>query len=135
MYKGLLVPCDSAAHIKSSQRSLICSSHMLRDELRIITSDKWDSEVWGAASPSPLGVPRAKLYFYFAKQDHWVADKTRDDLIKLRSRGAENDISAEDRDRGYDWWPRMEIDGNNVPHGFCLSELPRPAISISTDLQ
>jgi hypothetical protein len=87
---------------------------MGNDEMTEITTDKWDSEVWGAAEPSPAGIPRPKLFFYFGKKDHWVADRTRDDIMRARGRlYAEID----------DWKPWMEIDKLDTPHGFCIGKL------------
>jgi hypothetical protein len=82
------------------------------DEMRKINSDKWDDEIWGAAHPPKHGVSRSKLFFYFGKKDHWVADTTREDLMKLRgrSRGVKDD----------EWRPKMEIDDRDIPHGFCI---------------
>ena len=37
-----------------------------------ITSDKWDEEIWGVATPSKFEKPVAKLYFYFGAEDRWV---------------------------------------------------------------
>jgi len=79
------------------------------DEMKQITSDTWDSELWGAAHASPTGIPRPKLFFYFGEDDHWVADRTRDDLMGLRGRDGGN---------GEGWRPKMEIDGLGIPHAF-----------------
>jgi len=83
---------------------------MGRDEMAQITTDRWTDDLWGAAHPSPTGVPRPKLFFYFGKKDHWVADRTRDELLRLRGRG----------EGGETWKPKMEVDGNEIPHGFCI---------------
>lgn len=73
--------------------------------MREITSDRWKDEIWGSAI-DPAG-PR--LFFYFGDPDHWVADKTRDELIATR---AYREGSEEQ------WRPRMEIDRMGIPHGF-----------------
>ncbi|KAJ9642941.1 hypothetical protein H2199_004463 [Coniosporium tulheliwenetii] len=75
----------TAAFIKS-RWGVKQALHMAREEMQVITADTWDDEIWGAAALSPSGLPRSKLFFLFAKQDHWVADETRDDLIRLRAR-------------------------------------------------
>jgi hypothetical protein len=93
---------------------------MGRDEMQTITADKWDSEIWGAAEPSHSGIPRPKLFFYFGRKDHWVADRTRDDLIRLRSGRHENVVSELEQGEAQVWKPKMEIDGEGVPHGFCI---------------
>ncbi|KAF2474294.1 uncharacterized protein BDR25DRAFT_332396 [Lindgomyces ingoldianus] len=83
-----------------------------RDEMLTITSDRWDAEIWGAAHPSKHPHPRPALRFLFAKADHWVADETRDDLIKVRGLSKHSDE---------DWKPIMEVDEvRGWPHGFCI---------------
>lgn len=85
--------------------------HMARDEMNEITVDKWDDDVWGSAASSDHA--RTKLYFYFGENDHWVANRTRDDLLATR---------AYEAGTAEHWKPRMESDQNGIPHGFCMSE-------------
>lgn len=85
---------------------------MVRDEIREITDDEWDEEIWGASVQAALS-RRAKLIFYFGKNDHWVAERTRDDLIRTR---------AFRPDESNEWKPRMIIDEDGIPHGFCISK-------------
>lgn len=93
--------------------------HMARDEMNMISEDAWDAEIWGAAQASPSGFPRPKLFFLFGKDDHWVSNETRNDLIKIRA-GEEN------------WRPRMEIDEvENWPHAFSISESRGRSILLS----
>lgn len=79
---------------------------MARDELASINEDKWHAEdFWGLvkeddaadgglydddreASDSIVtapGAPRTKLYLLFGKDDYWVNNTSRDDLISKRS--------------------------------------------------
>ncbi|KAF2404185.1 hypothetical protein EJ06DRAFT_578878 [Trichodelitschia bisporula] len=81
--------------------------HMARDEMSLITTDTWDAEIWGAAHPSPTGTARSQLFFYFGEEDHWVAEETREEIIRARGGGE-------------DWRPRMEVDEGGIPHGFCV---------------
>jgi hypothetical protein len=90
------------------------TSYMGADEMRQINSDSWDAELWGAAHDSPTGIPRPKMYFYFGTNDHWVADRTRDDLMMLRGRADEDEV----------WKPKMEIDKLGIPHAFPDGEFP-----------
>lgn len=105
---------------------------MARDELRTITHDRFDDNIWGTADSGPmqthdiasksseaaiapaigLGHKRnpPRLFFYFGQNDHWVADQTRDALIA--SRGTKDPGSK---------GPWMEVDEGGVPHGFCLT--------------
>jgi len=85
---------------------------MARDELILIRPDQWDHEVWGSAHESPLGISRPKLFFYFGENDHWVANRTRDDLIATRG-GSE------------EWKPHTEIDRHGTGHGFCTGKCRR----------
>lgn len=87
--------------------------HMLRDELNEMTEDKWDDEIWGAAALDAQS-SRTKLVFYFAAKDGWIADQTRDDLIKARA------LKEDEPDQ---FKPRMYIDDAGVPHDFCVSKL------------
>lgn len=89
---------------------------MGKDEMLSISTDKWDSEIWGAAHPSATGTPRPKLFFYFGERDHWVADRTRADLMLARGRRGMHGGTDEE------WKPRMEVDDMGVPHGFCICE-------------
>ena len=91
---------------------LILYRHMARDEMDEITSDRWDSDLWGIAKPKD-GCPRPKLFFYFGKDDRWVADHTRDELIAARGYREGG---------GEEWKPRMLVDEEGITHDFCLSE-------------
>ncbi|KAI9680025.1 MAG: hypothetical protein M1817_005041 [Caeruleum heppii] len=87
---------------------------MAKDEMMSITEDRWDEEIWGAATTMidntrtnisgpgttrnrstgdrhslratdpSTSPPPPKLIFYFAEKDHWVAANTRDELIAAR---------------------------------------------------
>ncbi|KAK5013236.1 hypothetical protein LTR16_003873, partial [Cryomyces antarcticus] len=83
--------------------------HMAKDEIATITEDRWDEGLWGATVASSS--PKTKLFFYFGENDHWVGDRTRDELIAAR---------AYQTTRGDEWRPKMEIDQNGIPHGFCI---------------
>lgn len=122
----LAQPPDAArttAEFLKSPHGVRQALHMATDELQTITHDAWDAEVWGAADPSPVGVARPKLFFLFGKEDHWVADETRDELIKARGRAR-----AEKRDEEK-WKPVMEVDESGIPHGFCID--PNHSITVA----
>lgn len=78
--------------------------HMAADEMHSITTDKWTDDVWGVASTKD---PVAELFFYFGRNDHWVAEKTRDEIIALKGR----------RDG---LGPKMFVCEEGLPHAFCL---------------
>ena len=67
--------------------------------------------------PSAHAHARPILRFLFARKDHWVADETRDELIRARGRGAGGGA------RGEEWKPVMEIDAEEGwVHGFCIRQ-------------
>lgn len=77
--------------------------HMAADEMRTITSDKWTDDVWGVATARE---PLTEMVFYFGRNDNWVAEKTRDQILALRDGSG----------------PRMLVCEEGLPHAFCLSE-------------
>ncbi|KAF1966509.1 hypothetical protein BU23DRAFT_544378 [Bimuria novae-zelandiae CBS 107.79] len=108
-------PAD-AAHVTAafvkSQYGVHQALHMARDEMREMAADTWDEEIWGALSPSTHPHPRPILRFLFAEKDHWIADETRDELIKARG-----GIDGEDHK------PVMEIDQQEGwVHAFCIQQ-------------
>lgn len=120
---------------------------MARLELREIRADKWGEEVWGATNGEDGGdddddddegdvpcevVKNPRLYFWFAKQDHWVADVTREEILRGRGKtgfvetndnlGVGDDLQSENyhlarRTRT----PRIRIDETDgLVHAWCL---------------
>lgn len=81
--------------------------------MQTITSDTWDDELWGVTTDQNQSVEKTSLYFLFGRNDRWVADETRDDLIATRA-GASGENG--------DWKPKMEVDEMGLPHGFCIGE-------------
>lgn len=81
---------------------------MAADEMRTITFDRWTDDVWGVGSARK---PLMELFFYFGRNDHWVAEQTRDDIIALR--GCKDGLG-----------PKMFVCEEGLPHAFCLSEYP-----------
>lgn len=77
---------------------------MAADEMRTITSDKWSDDIWGVATAQE---PLAKMFLYFGREDHWVAEKTRDEIVALRDGSG----------------PKIFVCEDGLPHAFCLSEL------------
>ena len=85
---------------------------MARDEVREITEDRWDDDVWGVAESLPVK-SRARIVLYFGEKDHWVADHVRNDLMAKRaSRSNELEMKT----------VSMSIDEMKVPHSFCICE-------------
>ncbi|KAG0156004.1 hypothetical protein PDIDSM_3180 [Penicillium digitatum] len=96
---------DATCAFLKSRGGVRQALHMAADEMRTITSDKWSDDVWGAASARE---PIAKLFFYFGRNDHWVADQTRDDIVEVRGR------------KGGQAGPSMVVCEEGLPHAFCL---------------
>lgn len=84
---------------------------MAADEMRTITSDKWTDDVWGVAHARE---PLTKLFFYFGRNDHWVAEKTRDEIVAARG--------CKHGDGEGEVGPRMFVCEEGLPHAFCLSK-------------
>lgn len=89
--------------------------HMAQDELRVVSDNKWDDEIWGAVTPSWLSQPRSRLFILFGRDDRWVLDEVRDNLIMQKGRPA---VVSEGQDIGK---PVMVIDETGIPHDFCIS--------------
>ena len=87
--------------------------------MRDIGADKWSDEIWGLSNPSEISNQQtnklAKLVFYFGRDDHWVAEKTRDEIIKARSPKNETSGTASDG-------PTMMVCDDGVIHGFCVGK-------------
>jgi pimeloyl-ACP methyl ester carboxylesterase len=99
-----------------SGRGVWQALHLAREEMKMITEDRWDEDIWGIEhrdeEEKGEGKLVPKLVFYFGQNDHWVADHTRDALIKARAGDGESKTR-----------PRMVIDQDGIPHGFCISKL------------
>lgn len=98
--------------------------HMGMDEMQVIREDKWDEELWDitreAEQQSSRPIP--KFFFFFGKNDHWVASHLRDDFIEKRSKQSER--------------IKFMVDEGNLPHAFCIRESTKevnPPIDIVTD--
>jgi hypothetical protein len=96
---------------------------MAADEMRDITIDKWSDDIWGSTAPRAIDpsskttrgpTPSPNLIFYFGRGDHWVAEQTREDLIKARG-----SLSDQNGKRN---GPKMLVCEDGVAHGFCIRE-------------
>ncbi|KAL9000232.1 MAG: hypothetical protein Q9169_001134 [Polycauliona sp. 2 TL-2023] len=100
-----------------------------KDEMDMITNDKWGEEVWGAATEQGTNSKdtiHSNLVFFWGQNDKWVAQKTRNELIDargFRQSKASSSVapSISDAPSPADGWkPSMFIDDKKIPHGFCL---------------
>jgi pimeloyl-ACP methyl ester carboxylesterase len=100
---------------------------MAAAELKEIRADQWGEEVWGAAVDEEEGdttrVIKAsgstrrspRLYLWFAKEDHWVADITREEILRSKVR-AEGENGGRTR-------PTIVIDETaGLVHAWCLEQ-------------
>ncbi|KAF1998935.1 hypothetical protein P154DRAFT_546637 [Amniculicola lignicola CBS 123094] len=103
---------DVTASFIKSRYGIYESLCLAQEEMRDISVDRWDEEIWGAAHETKHPHKRPVLRVLFGKDDRWVSDETRDALIKAR--GASADGSEK-------WKPKMEIDEEEGwPHDFCI---------------
>ncbi|KAL4870382.1 hypothetical protein BDV12DRAFT_61290 [Aspergillus spectabilis] len=116
-----------------SKRGVRQALYMATDEMRTITTDKWSDDVWGVSSSNPISseleteldtksqvLPPAQLYFYFGRNDHWVAERTREEIVAAR--GISNLGQGQGNENGSEkgMGPRMVVCEESVPHAFCL---------------
>ena len=76
---------SSAAHVTASflksRHGVRQALYMANDEMRTITTDKWDEEIWGAAT-TDTEAKRTVLRFLFAEKDHWYVSLSRYDYAE-----------------------------------------------------
>lgn len=92
---------------------------LAKDEMEMITEDRWNEEVWGAAIAAGTNrqdTANQNLVFYWGRSDQWVAKHTREDLIAARGHRAPKGAGA----LSDDWKPTMFVDEDRIPHGFCI---------------
>ncbi|KAI1921827.1 hypothetical protein LOZ12_005180 [Ophidiomyces ophidiicola] len=98
---------DTTLAFLKSRTGVRQALHMGAEEMEQIGSDKWSDEIWGVAGDVKSQL--TKLVFYFGRNDHWVAEQTRDEIIRAR---------ASKGDHG----PKMIVCDDGIKHGFCISE-------------
>ncbi|KAL2013739.1 hypothetical protein VTN00DRAFT_1264 [Thermoascus crustaceus] len=95
---------DTTLAFLKSKRGVRQALHMAAHEMQEITADKWSDDIWGTSSTAKQ--PLSKLVFYFGRNDHWVAERTRDEIIAIRGKTKGG--------------PRMMVCEDGVPHAFCI---------------
>ncbi|KAK2016237.1 hypothetical protein LZ32DRAFT_645368 [Colletotrichum eremochloae] len=93
--------------------------HMGKDEMKVITEEKWDKELWEVEEQDRGAGRKAapRFFFFFGKKDHWVGDHFRDHFIRAREKHIENG------------WARVEMDDIGLPHAFCTTEKNSEAVA------
>ncbi|RAL14199.1 bifunctional triacylglycerol lipase/ester hydrolase [Aspergillus homomorphus CBS 101889] len=99
---------DTTVAFLRSRRGVRQALHMAASEMYSINSDEWADEVWGISSDAGSSEALAKLFFYYGREDHWVAEETREEILALRGKATEG--------RG----PTMVVCEEGSPHAFCL---------------
>ncbi|KAI9155078.1 Lipid droplet-associated hydrolase [Paramyrothecium foliicola] len=77
--------------------------HLGRSELRTITEEKWEQELWETSQPSASAT---RFFLFYGREDHWVANHIRDEFIAKRKQGE----------------TRIAVDEGDLPHAFCVRE-------------
>ena len=96
------------------------------DEMRVIGEDVWDEELWGierdARAQTADAPPSPRFYFFFGRDDHWVANHYRDLFIEKRRRQVER--------------TRLIVDEEgSLPHAFCIRHSETVAEKVCTWIQ
>ncbi|CAI4212989.1 unnamed protein product [Parascedosporium putredinis] len=82
--------------------------HMGRDEMDVISEDRWDEELWEVFRDAEEHRHRLpKFMFFFAKRDHWVADDVRDEFVRKLQRHATREGPDHKRGGPRLSWSRM----------------------------
>lgn len=107
---------DVTTRFLKSRDGIWQALHMGMDEMRVIGEDRWDDTLWNEvrkvaeaeedASRAQDGKPLPRFFFFFGKEDHWVASHLRDAFIARSQERSEH--------------MRMMVDEGNLPHAFCL---------------
>ncbi|KAL4916791.1 hypothetical protein BDW62DRAFT_218427 [Aspergillus aurantiobrunneus] len=116
---------DATVSFLKSKRGVRQALHMGADEMRTITTDKWSDDVWGVSrAPEPQSQPQllTRLFFYFGRNDHWVAEQTREEIVAAR--GATTKAG-----------PRMIVCEESLPHAFCLKHNETMAHKVADMIQ
>lgn len=145
---------DATMAFLKSRRGVRQALYLARWELKEIRADRWGEEVWGATATETLEDPdedevltgnqegevrkekkvaaaSPRLFFWFAKEDHWVADVTRENLTKAKARGVVKKDHVREKavttDKGQDLAEEgapairvVETDG--LQHAWCLAQ-------------
>ncbi|GFN20777.1 hypothetical protein AtubIFM55763_002700 [Aspergillus tubingensis] len=117
---------DTTCAFLKSKRGVRQALHMAADEMRTITTDKWSDDVWGIASSSSSSssggnaddkLTASRMFFYFGRNDHWVAEKTREEIIQAKATAKSSSMVG--RGKG-GTGPTMVVCEDGLPHAFCL---------------
>ncbi|KAK1779846.1 hypothetical protein QBC45DRAFT_477402 [Copromyces sp. CBS 386.78] len=77
-------------------------------------------QIQGKATEKP------RFFLYFGQNDHWVADKYRDEFIERRKREGHT---------GKEGGTKIVIDEDRIPHAFCINHSEQVAEKEALDLE
>ncbi|CAM1502702.1 Fc.00g074780.m01.CDS01 [Cosmosporella sp. VM-42] len=84
------------------------SIHLGISELETIRDEQWEEELWEVAEEHDAGADTPKFFIFYGKNDHWVANRVRDDFIQKRMEHGERGGRT-----------KITVDEGDIPHAFC----------------
>ena len=99
------------AHWLKSRDGVWQSIHLGISELETIREEQWEEELWEVAEEHDDGSDTPKFFIFYGKNDHWVANRVRDDFIQKRTEHGERGGRT-----------RIAVDEGDIPHAFCTRE-------------
>ncbi|KPM37835.1 Vacuolar membrane protease [Neonectria ditissima] len=86
--------------------------HLGLSELETIGEERWGEELWEVAEQyEDAEGGTAKFFLFYGREDHWVADWARDELIERRREHGERGGRT-----------KIEVAEGDVPHAFCTKD-------------
>ncbi|KAK3345852.1 hypothetical protein B0T25DRAFT_571007 [Lasiosphaeria hispida] len=96
----------TVTHFLKSRNGIRQTCWLGKEEMRLITEDKWNEDVWGSGSSQD-----PTLYMYFGQNDLFVPSDARDKLIVAHGNIPGQEESQE---------ARAFIDMHRIPHSWCI---------------
>lgn len=103
---------DVTAEWLKSKNGIWQALYLGQSELQTIREDLWEEELWEVSGDSleeEKLVP--KFFMLYAKRDHWIADRVRDDFIERRREHGERGGRT-----------KIRIDQGEIQHDFCTKQ-------------
>lgn len=98
--------------------------YLAGDEMSEIGKGQWGREVWGVLKPEYEDKNECwkapKLYFWFARTDHWVANVTREEIVRISRESSADDKTVAASSHGR---PDILIDQDEgLVHAWCIEQ-------------
>ncbi|KAI5468045.1 hypothetical protein BGZ63DRAFT_344156 [Mariannaea sp. PMI_226] len=100
---------DVTARWLKSRDGVHQAIHLGLSELEMIREEKWEEELWEVAEDSEEGPP--KFFMFYGREDHWVANWARDELIERRRKHGERGGRT-----------KIMVAEGDIPHAFCTKD-------------